>query len=168
MATLLDSPNSYSLPLDTDSTDAWYEEDTPILVHPKDPFKRVDVIPSSAVIKVGSMDTVLAEAPFAMHLYETSLPVRYYLPMTSINQSYLRPSAKGTRTECPYKGEAEYYDVVLKHNNGEEEVFPDLAWFYTNPNLECAGIKGMACFYNEKVDVWIDGKKEETPKTHFA
>lgn len=103
-----------------------------------------------------------------MHLYETSLPVRYYLPTTAIDQSHLRPSAKGTKTQCPYKGEAEYYDVVLPGKDGQEEVFPDLVWFYTNPNLECAGIKGMGSVYNEKVSVWIDGRKEITPKTHFV
>lgn len=137
-------------------------------MHPKDPYKRVDVLPSAANIKVALHGTTLAETPFSMHLYETKLPVRYYLPLTSISQQHLRPSAKGTKTQCPYKGESEYYDVALKDENGKEQVYSDLVWYYNSPNIECAGIKGMACFYNEKVDVWVDGEKEQQPKTHFA
>lgn len=146
-------------------TDEWYEEDTPIAVHPKDPFKRVDAIASGRSIKVSLHGTVLAESPFAMHLYETMLPVRYYLPFTAINEKYLRRSK--TKTLCPYKGEAEYYDIVIKLD-GEEKTFKDLVWYYTCPNMECAGIKGMACFYNEKVDLWVNGEKEQRPNTHFG
>lgn len=99
-----------------------------------------------------------------MHLYETGLPVRYYLPLPSIDQSLLRPSAKDTHTDCPYKGTASYFDVVLP----DGKIYPDIVWYYNSPNLECAGIKGMACFYNEKVDLSVDGVTEEKPKTHFA
>lgn len=90
-----------------------------------------------------------------MHLYETGLPVRYYIPLTAINNSVLRPS--DTRTQCPYKGEAEYYDVFIG-----DKVHKNIVWFYTRPTIECASIAGLCCFYNEKVDISIqNGDKWE-------
>ena len=96
-----------------------------------------------------------------MHLYETGLPTRYYMPLTAVDQTVLKPSQ--TRTKCPYKGEAEYYSVVV---DGQE--FKDVVWYYTRPTVECAGIQGLVCFYNEKVEVEIDGKKEGQPHSPWS
>lgn len=117
-------------------------------MHPKDPFKRVDILQSARGIKVSLKGTTIAETSSCMQLYETGLPVRYYMPLTAINTSVLRPSK--TTTQCPYKGEAEYYDVVVGG-----ETYKDIVWFYTRPTIECAAIAGLCCFYNEKVDMMI-------------
>ena len=87
------------------SMDQWFEEDTPIYVHPKDPFKRVDILQSNRDIKVKVDGQTIAHTSTAMHLYETGLPCRFYIPLTSIDPSVLRPSS--TQTKCPYKGTAE-------------------------------------------------------------
>ena len=104
-----------------------------------------------------------------MHLYETLLPVRYYIPLTSIDPKLLTPSS--TRSQCPYKGEAEYYNVVLE--DGTE--VKDVVWFYNRPTVECALVTGLCCFYNEKVDISIARDEKGTewedlprPKTHFS
>lgn len=96
--------------------DTWLEEDLPITVHPKDPFKRVDLLPSTRPIRItipnpssSGDDITLASTPYSVHLHETLLPTRYYMPLSAIDVSLLQPSAKGTKTLCPYKGEAEYY-----------------------------------------------------------
>jgi uncharacterized protein (DUF427 family) len=78
--------------------------------------------------------------------------VRYYLPPTSIDPSILRES--NLKTRCPYKGEAEYYHVLVG-----KRKFENLIWFYRYPTHECAAIAGALCFYNEKVEVWLDGKR---------
>ncbi|KAF2221546.1 hypothetical protein BDZ85DRAFT_265578 [Elsinoe ampelina] len=134
--------------------DTWLEEDLPIAIHPKDPFKRIDILPSLRPITIRLSSHILAHTTSSFHLYETGLPVRYYMPLTAVDQSLLRPS--DTRTGCPYKGEAEYYSIVV---DGKE--YPDLVWYYSRPTVECAAIQGMVCFYNEKVEVEVDGKKEE-------
>jgi len=149
--------------------DQWFEEDTPIYVHPKDPYKRVDCVqslkPIRVTIPVNSSDIVLAESPTSVHLYETMLPPRYYLPYTSIRTTYLRPST--TTSECPYKGVAQYHSVVV---HGQEHE--DLVWWYRAPTTDCIAVTGLRCFYNEKVDIWmLDGTtwmKLERPQTHFA
>ena len=145
--------------------DRWFEEDTPIFIHPKDPFKRIDIVASDRAVKVEIDGHKVAEAVTAMHLYETLLPVRYYLPLTSIDPAILTSSK--TRSQCPYKGEAEYYNVNV---GGKEHK--DIVWFYNRPIVECAAVTGLCCFYNEKVDISIQSggkwEKLERPKTHFA
>jgi uncharacterized protein (DUF427 family) len=118
--------------------DRWFEEDAPIHVHPKDPFKRIDILPSTRRVQVFDRKggKQLADAASSMHLYETGLPVRYYLPMTSVDASLLRPSS--TKTECPYKGEAEYYSVEIPGGG----VLKDVVWYYDRPILESAKIEG--------------------------
>ncbi|KAK5122423.1 hypothetical protein LTR85_004007 [Meristemomyces frigidus] len=147
--------------IDFGAIDKWFEEDTPMFVHPKDPFKRVDVFQSRRHIRVFVDGEVVAETTTSAHLYETGLPERYYMPLTAVRPDVLRPSK--TRTQCPYKGEAEYYSVEI---NGK--VHKDIVWFYNNPTLESALVTGLVCFYNEKVDIELDGKMLERADTHFG
>ncbi|KAI1817035.1 DUF427-domain-containing protein [Poronia punctata] len=155
------------------NTGTWFEEEESMEGgHPKDPFKRVDVLFSSRCIRVfwkGTTDVVLAESRGgAWHLYETGLPVRFYLPRTAVKPGVLKESEKGTRTRCPYKGEAGYFDVVVGEGEGEEKRVRDGVWFYENPKSECGAVKGCLCFYNEKFDIELDGKLLERPKTKFS
>ena len=147
--------------IDFASVDQWFEESTPIFVHPKDPFKRVDILQSTRHIVVKIDGRVVADTDSSMHLYETGLPCRYYLPLTRVDASVLRPSE--TKTQCPYKGEAEYYSVEL-----DGKIHEDVVWYYNRPLLESARIEGLVCFYNEKVEIEVDGELLETPTTVFS
>ncbi|KXH33941.1 hypothetical protein CSIM01_02276 [Colletotrichum simmondsii] len=147
--------------LEFGSMDQWLEEETPIYVHPKDPYKRIDVLPSSRPVEVKVAGKTVAKTNFAVHLLETGLPTRYYLPLASVDQSALRKSK--LITKCPYKGDAEYYSVVV---DGKE--YSNLIWYYRLPTQESAGIAGLLCFYNEKVDIILDGELLERPKTFFS
>ncbi|ETS85284.1 hypothetical protein PFICI_03309 [Pestalotiopsis fici W106-1] len=152
------------------AADAWFEEDTRIYVHPKDPFKRIEILYSTRPVAVSVGGVKVAEAASSWHLHETGLPVRYYLPPTAVlDPATLRDSK--TETQCPYKGVASYYDIVLgaaKAGDGEDKTFKDLVWYYRNPTHESALIAGYICFYNEKVDIELDGVKLERPKTVFS
>ena len=79
---------------------------------------------------------------------------RWYLPQTAVKWDLLTPS--DTKTGCPYKGEASYYNAVI---NGKEHK--DVVWWYPQPTQESAAIRGMLCFYPDKVDTWVDGKEIE-------
>ncbi|KAF7327638.1 hypothetical protein MKEN_00343100 [Mycena kentingensis (nom. inval.)] len=142
--------------------DAWFEEDDEIFVHPKDPFKRVDVLNSSRHIRVEVEGVEVANTRAPKLLFETGLPVRTYIPKTDCRMDLLVPSK--LKTACPYKGEALYYDVQLSPTN----KWDNLVWWYRNPNLECAAINGLVCFYDEKVDVFVDGVKQERPKSLWS
>lgn len=143
------------------STDHWFEEDAPIYVHPKDPYKRIDILPSSRPIEIRVGDQTVARTGYALHLYETGLPTRYYLPLSAVEHSVLRPS--DLRTRCPYKGEAEYFDVVVNGHTRE-----NLVWYYRYPFPECAAIAGMVCFNNDHVDTILDGELLERPKVMYG
>ncbi|KIJ66958.1 hypothetical protein HYDPIDRAFT_108924 [Hydnomerulius pinastri MD-312] len=136
------------------SADAWFEEDDRIYGHPKDPYKRVDVLRSSrhVRIEVNGVEVANTHRPFL--LYETGLRRRTYIPLTDVRLDLLKPS--DTTSLCPYKGWANYYNVHLP--NGE--IHKDIVWFYRTPNAECIQIIGLAAFYDEKVDVWVDGEKQ--------
>ncbi len=141
--------------------DSWFEEETEVFVHPRSPETRVDALPSSRSIRVLVDGEVVAESSRATLLFETKLPTRYYLPKNDVRMELLSPTE--TESACPYKGWASYWDVTV---NGT--THHDLAWGYRTPLPESAAIGGLVCFYNEKVDIEIDGEPQERPKTKFS
>jgi uncharacterized protein (DUF427 family) len=141
--------------LDWDAMDEWLEEDEPVYTHPRNPYARIDVLASSRHVRVSLDGVVLADSHQPRVLFETSLRPRYYLPMTDVNLELLRPSA--LRTHCPYKGEASYWDVVLPDGT----VHDGIVWGYRTPLPESQKIAGLVAFYDEKVDVDVDGVRQE-------
>lgn len=63
-----------------------------------------------------------------------------YFPAASVASDKLRPSA--TRTVCPWKGTASYYDVVV-----DGEVNRDAAWYYPEPKEAAREIAGRIAFW---------------------
>ena len=141
--------------------DEWLEEDEPVYTHPRDPYHRVDVLASSRHVRVEVDGVTVAESPRPVILFETGLPPRYYLPLSHVRTDLLTPT--GTQTHCPYKGTATYWSV----DTGQGPR-PDLVWAYRAPLPESQKIAGLACFYDEKVDVYLDGELQERPRTHFG
>jgi uncharacterized protein (DUF427 family) len=140
----------------------WYEEDEEVFVHPRDPYKRVDVLESSRHVQVILGGVPVADSRRARFLFETRLPTRYYLPRADVREDLLKPSAKVTR--CPYKGEARYYSVKIG-----DQLFEDIVWYYPDPILECPKIRDLLCFYNEHVDeIRVDGVPEPRPVTPWS
>ncbi len=64
----------------------------------------------------------------------------HYFPPSSVNNEYLVESS--TLTVCPWKGEANYYDIVVGDN-----VNKDGAWYYPDPKTEAAEIKDHVAFW---------------------
>ena len=146
---------------DWDAMDEWLEEDEPVYTHPRDPYKRVDILASSRHVRVVIDGVTVADSTRPHILYETGLPPRYYLPLPDVRTELLLPS--DTESHCPYKGTAGYWSVDAGHG-----VRPDLVWIYRAPLPESQKIAGLACFYNEKVDLYLDGELQERPRTHFS
>jgi uncharacterized protein (DUF427 family) len=147
--------------LQWDAMDEWLEEDEPIYRHARDPYKRVDILASSRHVRVELDGVTLAESRSPRILYETSLPPRYYLPLGDVRMDLLVPSDK--HTQCPYKGTAAYWSVRVG-----ERTYEDYVWIYRTPLPESQKIAGLACFYNEKVDLYVDGVRQERPRTPFS
>jgi uncharacterized protein (DUF427 family) len=138
--------------LDFDAFDTWYEEDEPLVGHPRDPFHRVDVRRSSRHVRIELDGRVLAESSSPSLVFETNLPTRFYLPREDVKVE-LRPS--DLHTYCAYKGKASYWSV-----DGEE----DLVWGYEAPLPDAAGLEGRVAFYDDRVDVIVDGVPRKRPR----
>jgi uncharacterized protein (DUF427 family) len=141
--------------------DLWLEEDEPVYTHPRDPYKRVDVLASSRHVEVVVNGVKVADSRQPRILFETGLPPRYYLPLADVRLELLVPS--DTQTHCPYKGTATFWSVEV-----EGQRVADLAWMYRAPFAESQKIAGLVAFYDEKVDVYVDGELQERPRTPFS
>jgi uncharacterized protein (DUF427 family) len=146
--------------LDFAAFDAWYEEDEQNVAHPRDPFHRIDVLPSTRRVRVELEGQVLAESTRPMLLFETLLPTRYYLPRADVTAEL---AASPTRTWCAYKGQASYFSVTVA---GRE--VPDLAWTYEDPRHDAIQVRDLVAFFDEKIDVVVDGKPQPRPVTPWS
>jgi len=142
--------------------DKWMEEDEEIFKHARDPFKRVDALPSKRHVRVVVNGVTVADTRRPHLLFETNHPVRYYIPQEDVRMDLLVSSA--TTSRCPYKGPASYWSVKLG-----DQVFDDLVWGYMEPIPECPKIKGLLCFWHERgAAIYVDGELIPAPKTKWA
>jgi uncharacterized protein (DUF427 family) len=148
--------------LDWGAMDAWFEEDEQVFVHPRDPYTRVDALRSTRHVRVELDGIVLADSTSPVLVFETGLPTRYYLNRTDVDFTHLTPSQ--TVTACPYKGTTGGYWTATTG----DRTHPDVAWTYTFPSRDLLPIAGLIAFYNERVDLLVDGELLERPKTHFS
>lgn len=139
----------------------WYEEDELVVVHARDPHKRVDTLRSSRRVEVRVGGHLLASSARPLLLFETSLPTRYYLPFADVRSDLFEPS--DLVTTCPYKGRARYWSVRVG-----DTVVRDLAWSYPDPIPENPKIRDLVCFFNERIDLTVDGVDLERPETPWS
>ncbi|WOO78745.1 uncharacterized protein LOC62_02G002284 [Vanrija pseudolonga] len=137
--------------------DKWFEEDELVFDaaalpfnHPRDPYARIDVIPSSRHVQVfDTAGNVLADSTNGLFLYETSLPPRIYLPKADVKFENLEDV--DLATTCPYKGRTGGYWSA-------KAVSPKaIAWSYGEPSLNVSKIKDRVAFFNEHVKILVDG-----------
>lgn len=145
-----------------EALDSWFEEDEEVFVHPRSPYVRVDALRSSRHVRVELDGLLLAESTAPVLVFETGLPTRYYVDRTDVRIEHLEPS--DTETPCPYKGRTSAYWSV----RAAAELHVDLAWTYDFPTPALAPIAGLVAFYNEKVDLTVDGVALRRPQTKFS
>lgn len=134
-----------------DVADRWFDEDEPVYAHPRDPYHRVDVRESSRHVVVRHGDETIADTRRPKILYETSLPPRHYIPAIDLRTDLLTLS--DTISECPYKGDGQHWHLRVP---GHPEV-RDAAWSLPHPLPEAFTARDYTCFYNDKVQVEVDG-----------
>lgn len=143
--------------------DRWLEEDAEVRSHPRDPRKRVDALPSSRHVVVRRDGAVLAESRDPVLLFETDLPTRFYLPREDVRLDLLTPG--GGSSHCPYKGFAnDYWDLPA----ADHDAVTGIAWSYADPAPAVAAVTGRVAFYDELVDVEVDGVRRERPRSAFS
>jgi uncharacterized protein (DUF427 family) len=147
--------------LDFAAFDVWREEEDRIYAHPRDPFKRIDVRQGAQHVTVARDGQVLADSKRPKLLFETHITPRHYLPREDVRMDLLVES--DSRSECAYKGEARYWSARLG-----DDVVPDLCWSYENPLSDATEVRDLICFYDEHVDLTIDGVPLPRPVTPWS
>lgn len=122
---------------------------------------RITITPTDAHVEVIVGGEKVAESDKPVLLDETGLPTRYYLPREHVRTDLLRPTNR--ETTCPFKGEASYWSVEVG-----DDVHENLVWSYETPIPESEGITGLMCFYNERVDLVVDGEPQARPETPYS
>jgi uncharacterized protein (DUF427 family) len=141
--------------------DEWFAEEEQLFGHPRDPYHRIDVYPSASTVRVLLDGEVLAESRRAQVLFESGLPPRYYLPAEDVRVDLLVPSSKKTR--CAYKGAASYW-----HAQVGDRLEDDLVWTYRQPQHDAEPVRDLLCFFQERVDLELDGEIGERPQTPWS
>jgi uncharacterized protein (DUF427 family) len=132
-----------------DAVDAWYEEDQRVFGHPRNPYHRVECVPTHRRLRVEVAGIVLVDSDRTMGVYETALEPRLYVGKDQVCGDVLLRS--GSATYCPYKGNAIYWSAVV-----DGTTVSDVAWSYEDPLPESLPIKGMLSFDEQRVDVVQD------------
>jgi uncharacterized protein (DUF427 family) len=130
--------------------DAWFEEDEEVFTHARDPHTRIEILASSREVRVELDGVTIAHTQSPRLLFETGLPVRWYLPRPHVRFDLLERS--DTVTHCPYKGQAETWSVRIG-----ERLHEDVAWSYPTPLPESEKIAGLIAFYDKRVDLSVEG-----------
>ena len=137
--------------------DEWLEEDERLVGHARDPYSRIDVRDTSRHVKVSIDGETVAESRRTKVLFEAGLPPRWYFPREDVRMDLLADSDK--QTTCAYKGFASYWSV------GDQD---DVAWTYLDPLHDALPVKGLIAFFNERVDLEVDGEKADRPHTQWS
>ena len=148
--------------LDFNAFDGWRAEEEKLFGHPRDPFKRIDVLTTSRQVRVELEGVVLADTQHAQMLLEIPLPVaRYYIPEGDVRMDRLVPSE--TRTTCAYKGRAAYFSTADGAPAGR-----DIAWVYRHPLDDGLRVRDHVCFWAERTDHVVDGELTRRPITPWS
>src|SRR5262245_10900011 len=140
--------------------DGWLEEDEPVIGHPRDPYHRVDALASSRSVRISLDGELIAESARPTIVFETGIMPRWYLAREDV-RAELEPGT--ARTGCAYKGHPVY--LSARTPSGLHE---NVAWSYPEPLPGAAAITGRVAFFDEHVDVEIDGEPRERPRSPWS
>ncbi len=121
----------------------------------------ITITPADRHVEVVVNGVKVAESDRPVLLEETGLPTRYYLPRDDVRTDLLRPT--NLETVCPFKGQASYWSV-----DAGGEVHDSLVWSYETPIPDAEGITGLMSFFNERVELVVDGEPLERPETPYS
>jgi len=71
--------------------------------------------------------------------------------------------ASDTTSVCPYKGRARYWSIRVG-----DTFIKDVVWSYPDPIPENPKIRDLVAFFQERVDIAIDGVRQARPVTPWS
>jgi uncharacterized protein (DUF427 family) len=115
---------------------------------------QITITPTAHHLEVTVGGETIAVTDRPVILAETGMQPRYYLPREDVRLDLLQ--ATGTASTCPFKGDARYWSAVVGG-----AVHGDVAWSYEAPIAGAEGIAGLVAFYDERVEVTVDGVRAQ-------
>jgi uncharacterized protein (DUF427 family) len=85
-----------------DALDDWFEEEERVFVHPRNPYHRVDCLPTARRLRVEIAGEVVVDTTDTVGVYESSMAPRLYVAPEHVRTDLLVPS--DTTYRCVYKG----------------------------------------------------------------
>jgi uncharacterized protein (DUF427 family) len=128
---------------------------------PRTAGHQIEILESAHHLRIEIDGELVAESHEPRVLTETGLPPRYYLPREDVRATLIGPTE--TQTRCPFKGVASYWSIQVG-----DRTCNDVVWSYEDPIPAAAAIRGLVAFFNEKVDITVDGRSEERPRTRWS
>ncbi|GAA1373149.1 DUF427 domain-containing protein [Streptomyces beijiangensis] len=133
--------------------DHWYEQEEGAGGQPPDSLHLIEAVRSSRHVRVEIEGRVVAESDRPVAVFETGLPVRYYLPPEDVDLACFVPS--GTEVDCLYKGTASH----LSYRGAGGAELPDAAWSYKDPLPAVRAVTGLLSFDVRCADLTVDGRR---------
>lgn len=147
--------------IDFKKLSTWLEDDEKVVGHARSPYSGIHTRLSSREVEVVIDGVTVAKTNSAIFLYENGHPTRYYINATDVvGLQYFRPSTY--HSACAYKGVASYFSATV---NGKE--YENIVWTYLDPASEVSRIQGRWSFWNETVDIYVDGEKIPRPERYI-
>lgn len=109
----------------------------------------IAVHPAERPVRVTVRGHTIAESSRAVVVEEADHPPVAYIPREDVRNEVLK--ASGTRTRCPFKGEARYFHIAIEGHREDDAV-----WTYERPCPAVAPIAAYLAFDPERVDA-IEG-----------
>lgn len=131
------------------TVDSWFEEGLEVIGHARNPYHRIDCLPTERHLRVEVAGVVLVDSPATIALYETALEPRLYVARDLVRRDLLVPS--DTTTWCNYKGRTKYFSAAIGHR-----IVADVAWTYETPFPESTAITGLLAFEPTVAEVTAD------------
>jgi uncharacterized protein (DUF427 family) len=113
------------------------------------PEGRIVLTRHSSRVLVHLDNSVVADTDQSVQLSEKGYPDRQYLPRSAITAGSLQTS--DTQTNCPFKGNATYYDFVLG-----DRIIKDAVWSYEKPYAAMDAIAGRMVFDPMQFDETVE------------
>ena len=141
---------------------AWFEEDEPIYGHPRNPYARVDALRSHRQVRCELDGVVLADtaAPCCCSKPVCRQGITSTRPTSPSNISNRVTRRRCVRTRARRRGTGRCGRATRCTTTWRGRI--------TTRCRPSRAIAGLVAFYNEKLDIIVDGIALARPKTHFS
>lgn len=117
------------------------------------PEHLVEFEPSPKRVRVTFAGKTIVDTTNALILHESRHVPVYYFPRADVAMDRLE--ATDHSTHCPFKGDANYFSVVVDGKTADNAV-----WSYELPFDEVIGLKDYVALYWNRVDHWYEEDEE--------